>query len=139
VVAGFTQEPLKPLTNLREMRESRSRVRSAQIYLTRRKMARSHSACGPQEPLLLVVVAGFVQEPLLPLTNLREMRHPQSPWYIAQIYLTRRKMAQNHSACGPQEPLLLVVVAGFTQEPLLPLTNLRGVRDSRSRGRSAQI
>jgi len=45
------------------------------------------------------VVAGFVQEPLLPLTNLREMRHPQSPWYIAQIYLTRRTMAQNHSAC----------------------------------------
>jgi len=41
VVAGFKQEPLLPLTNLREMRDSRSRGRSAQIYLTRRKFGKT--------------------------------------------------------------------------------------------------
>jgi hypothetical protein len=40
-------------------------------------------------PLLLVVVAGFRQEPLLLLTNLCGVRDWQSLWWIAQIYLTQ--------------------------------------------------
>jgi hypothetical protein len=35
---------------------------------------------------------------------------------------------------GRQEPLLLVVVAGFGQQPLLLLTNICGARDSQSLG-----
>ena len=49
---------------------------------------------GREEPLLLVVVAGFGQEPLLLLTNLGGVRDSQSPWWIAQIYLTRWKIEQ---------------------------------------------
>ena len=42
------------------------------------------------EQLYLVVVAGFGQEPILPLTNaLHGARDSQSLWRVAQIYLTR--------------------------------------------------
>ena len=40
------------------------------------------------------MVAGFGQEPLLLLTNLGGVRDSQSPWWIAQIYLTRWKIEQ---------------------------------------------
>jgi Transposase DDE domain len=49
---------------------------------------------GREEPLLLVVVAGFGQEPLLLLTNLGGVRDSQSLWWIAQIYLTRWKIEE---------------------------------------------
>lgn len=45
---------------------------------------------GRDEPLHLVVVAGFGEEPILLLTNaLDGARDSQSLWWIAQIYLTR--------------------------------------------------
>jgi hypothetical protein len=47
---------------------------------------------GRDEPLHLVVVAGFGEEPILLLTNALEgARDSQSLWWIAQIYLTRWK------------------------------------------------
>lgn len=49
---------------------------------------------GREEPLQLVVVAGFGQEPLLLLTNLGGVRDSQSLWWIAQIYLTRWKIEE---------------------------------------------
>ncbi len=49
---------------------------------------------GREEPLLLVVVAGFGQEPLLLLTNLDGVRDSQTLWWIAQIYLTRWKIEE---------------------------------------------
>ena len=49
---------------------------------------------GREEPLLLVVVAGFGQEPLLLLTNLCGVRDSSSLWWIAQIYLTRWKIEE---------------------------------------------
>ena len=49
---------------------------------------------GREEPLLLVVVAGFGQEPLMLLTNLCGVRDSQSLWWIAQIYLTRWKIEE---------------------------------------------
>src|SRR5207302_4122320 len=49
---------------------------------------------GREEQLLLVVVAGFGQEPLLLLTNLCGVRDSQSLWWIAQIYLTRWKIEE---------------------------------------------
>ena len=49
---------------------------------------------GREEPLLLVVVAGFGQEPLLLLTNVGRVRDSQSLWWIAQIYLTRWKIEE---------------------------------------------
>lgn len=49
---------------------------------------------GREEQLLLVVVAGFGQEPLLLLTNLSGVRDSQSLWWIAQIYLTRWKIEE---------------------------------------------
>lgn len=49
---------------------------------------------GREEPLLLVVVAGFGQEPLLLLTNLSGVRDSQSLWWIVQIYLTRWKIEE---------------------------------------------
>jgi Transposase DDE domain len=49
---------------------------------------------GREEPLLLVVVAGFGQEPLLLLTNLCGVRDSASLWWIAQIYLTRWKIEE---------------------------------------------
>lgn len=49
---------------------------------------------GREEPLLLVVVAGFGQEPLLLLSNLSGVRDSQSLWWIAQIYLTRWKIEE---------------------------------------------
>ena len=49
---------------------------------------------GREEPLLLVVVAGFGPEPLLLLTNLCGVRDSQSLWWIAQIYLTRWKIEE---------------------------------------------
>lgn len=49
---------------------------------------------GREEPLLLVVVAGFGQEPLLLLTNVCGVRDSQSLWWIVQIYLTRWKIEE---------------------------------------------
>jgi len=49
---------------------------------------------GRAEPLLLVVIAGFGQEPLLLLSNLGGVRDSQSLWWIAQIYLTRWKIEE---------------------------------------------
>ena len=50
---------------------------------------------GRPEPLHLVVVAGFGQEPLLLLTNaLGRARDSQSLWWIVQIYLTRWKIEE---------------------------------------------
>jgi hypothetical protein len=49
---------------------------------------------GRTEPLLLVVVAGFGQEPLLLLTNLSRVRDSPSLWWIVQIYLTRWKIEE---------------------------------------------
>lgn len=50
---------------------------------------------GRAEPLWLVVVAGFGEEPLLLLTNLPvAARDSQSLWWIVQIYLTRWKIEE---------------------------------------------
>ena len=49
---------------------------------------------GREEPLQLVVVAGFGPEPLLLLTNLCGVRDSQSLWWIVQIYLTRWKIEE---------------------------------------------
>ena len=49
---------------------------------------------GREEPLLLVVIAGFGQEPLLLLTNVGRVRDSSSLWWIAQIYLTRWKIEE---------------------------------------------
>jgi hypothetical protein len=47
-----------------------------------------------EEELLFVVVAGFGQEPPLLLTNLCGVRDSSSLWWIAPIYLTRRKIEE---------------------------------------------
>ena len=50
---------------------------------------------GRDEPLDLVVVAGFGEEPMLLLTNALEgARDAQSLWWIAQIYLTRWRIEE---------------------------------------------
>ena len=49
---------------------------------------------GREEPLHLVVVAGFGQEPLLLLTNLLRVRDSPSLWWIVEIYLTRWKIEE---------------------------------------------
>ena len=49
---------------------------------------------GREEPLQLVVVAGFGQEPLLLLANLGTVRDSQSLWWIVPIYLTRWKIEE---------------------------------------------
>jgi len=50
---------------------------------------------GREEKMLLVVVAGFGQEPLLLLTNLvARARDSESLWWIVQIYLTRWKIEE---------------------------------------------
>jgi Transposase DDE domain len=50
---------------------------------------------GRDEPLPLVVVAGFGEEPIWLLTNARDgARDSPSLWWIAQIYLTRWKMEE---------------------------------------------
>jgi len=49
---------------------------------------------GREEPLHLVVVAGFGKEPLLLLTNLWPVRGSQSLWWIVEIYLTRWKIEE---------------------------------------------
>jgi len=50
---------------------------------------------GREEKLLLVVVAGFGQEPLMLLTNLiGRTRDSESLWWIVQIYLTRWKIEE---------------------------------------------
>ena len=49
---------------------------------------------GREDKLLLVVVAGFGQEPLLLLTNLSGARDSQSLWWIVRIYLTRWKIEE---------------------------------------------
>ena len=60
---------------------------------------------GREEPLLLVVVAGFGQEPLLLLTNLGGVRDSQSLWWIAQIYLTRWKIEETFRFVKQSYPL----------------------------------
>ena len=50
---------------------------------------------GRDEPLHLVVVAGFGEEPMLLLTNALEgARDSQSLWWVARIYLTRWKIEE---------------------------------------------
>lgn len=50
---------------------------------------------GRQEPLYLVVVAGFGEEPMLLLRNALEgARDSESLWWIARIYRTRWKMEE---------------------------------------------
>ena len=56
--------------------------------------AESFRLPGREEPLDLVVVAGFGQEPLLLLTHLCGVRDSQSLWWIVQIYLTRWKIEE---------------------------------------------
>ena len=64
------------------------------IYHLRYGLARIRLV-GRDEPLPLVVVAGFGEEPMLLLTNaLDGARDSQSLWWIAQIYLTRWKMEE---------------------------------------------
>ena len=60
---------------------------------------------GREEQLLLVVVAGFGQEPLLLLTNLCGVRDSQSLWWIAQIYLTRWKIEETFRFVKQSYPL----------------------------------
>lgn len=49
---------------------------------------------GREEPLLLVVIAGWGQEPMLLLTNLAGARDSQTLWWIVRIYLTRWKIEE---------------------------------------------
>lgn len=49
---------------------------------------------GREEPLLLVVVAGWGQEPMLLLTHLDGARDSQTLWWIVRIYLTRWKIEE---------------------------------------------
>jgi hypothetical protein len=49
---------------------------------------------GREEPLQLVVVARFGQQPLLLLTDLCGVRDSQSLWWIVPIYLTRSKIEE---------------------------------------------
>ncbi len=49
---------------------------------------------GREDRLLLVVVAGWGQEPMLLLTNLAGARDSQSLWWIVRIYLTRWKIEE---------------------------------------------
>jgi hypothetical protein len=56
--------------------------------------AESFRLPGRQEPLDLVVVAGFGQEPMVLLTNLGRVRNSQSLWWVVQIYLTRWKIEE---------------------------------------------
>jgi len=50
---------------------------------------------GRSEKMLLVVVAGFAQEPLMLLTNLvGRARDSESLWWIVEIYLTRWKIEE---------------------------------------------
>jgi hypothetical protein len=49
---------------------------------------------GREEKLLLVVIAGWGQEPMLLLTNLAAARDSQTLWWIVQIYLTRWKIEE---------------------------------------------
>jgi hypothetical protein len=56
---------------------------------------------GREEPLQLVVVAGFGPEPLMLLTNLCGVRDSQSLWWIVQIYLTRWKIEETFRFVKP--------------------------------------
>ena len=47
-----------------------------------------------EEKLLLVVVSGWGDEPLMLLTNVEAARDSQSLWWIVQIYLTRWKIEE---------------------------------------------
>jgi hypothetical protein len=49
---------------------------------------------GREEKLLLVVVAGWGQEPMMLLTNLSGARDSQTLWWIVRIYLTRWKIEE---------------------------------------------
>lgn len=49
---------------------------------------------GREEKLLLLVIAGWGQEPMLLLTNLAGARDSQTLWWIVRIYLTRWKIEE---------------------------------------------
>ena len=49
---------------------------------------------GREEKLLLLVVVGWGQEPMLLLTNLRGVRDSPSLWWVVRIYLTRWKIEE---------------------------------------------
>ena len=49
---------------------------------------------GREEKLLLVVIAGWGQEPMLLLTNLAGARDSSTLWWIVRIYLTRWKIEE---------------------------------------------
>jgi hypothetical protein len=70
VVAGFAQEPLKLRTNLCGMRDTRSRGRSAKIYLTRRKFEETFRLVKPSYQLedIRVLRHQRPKNPILPLT-----------------------------------------------------------------------
>jgi len=56
--------------------------------------ARSVSLPGRKEPLTLVVIRGFGEEPLMLLTDLRLTRSRKSLWKILQSYLTRWRIEE---------------------------------------------
>jgi hypothetical protein len=49
---------------------------------------------GREEKLLLVVIAGWGQEPMLLLTNLAGARDSSTLWWIMRVYLTRWKIEE---------------------------------------------
>jgi hypothetical protein len=57
---------------------------------------------GRDEPLQLVVAAGFGPEPLLLLTDQCGGRDSGSLWWIVQIYLTRRKIEETFRFVKPR-------------------------------------
>jgi hypothetical protein len=60
---------------------------------------------GREEKLLLVVVAGLGEEPLLLLTNLWGARPSQTLWWIVRIYLTRWKIEETFRFIKQSYPL----------------------------------
>ncbi len=86
---GDRRKLLEPLLERRERFVIRSTGQRAVLDRQRHRVMP-----GREEQLLLVVVAGFGQEPLLLLTNLCGVRDSQSLWWIAQIYLTRWKIEE---------------------------------------------
>jgi hypothetical protein len=57
---------------------------------------------GREEKLLLLVVAGWGQEPLLWLTHLAAARDSQTLWWIVRIYLTRWKIEETFRFIKPR-------------------------------------
>jgi len=49
---------------------------------------------GREEKMLLVVVSGFAQQPLMLLTNMAAARDSSTLWWIVEIYLTRWKIEE---------------------------------------------